>query len=556
MLTFARVFQDGMVLQRDMQVPVWGKSSTEESVSVFLNGRLVASQTVGPGDFALLLPPMGASEDNCLVIGEKAFHHVDVGDVFIASGQSNMNFPLKYDQDGPGALACADDPHLRMYTVGQYSFPGERAWHYKDHKPWDRWLPFSPETGGDFSAAALYFARAHRKNGVPVGILHCSWSGTGIVSWLPDWALGSPVLSSCLEAYETKIQGLDLNRYWQVKRIACQLQFHPAREPLMGAYYRTAYPPSRLPQMTRAADMANLIGKVPIHNPEGLALSELTQEELTALGPGDPKTPGALYQTMVTEIEGYAARGVLWYQGEQDADHGEKYAQMFSILLDSWRRAWLKRNPGQTQLPFFTVQLAPFGTWKNSTGDAFPVVRDQQAVCRRMKDVYMISSSDVGNVFDVHPKEKRPLGERLARMAEKYLEGKPIPADAPEGCAAHLCGGELRVSFLHGNGLFIRPADFSGYNGFSLEMIPEFLRPPVLCGVNGLRILADGAPISQALCRTEGNQLIVSAPGIEKAHTLRLEFAQTAFYQVNLYNGAGLPALPFSIQVETESSIG
>lgn len=556
MLILSRVFQDGMVLQRGIPLAVWGTSNCEQEVSVLLNGRLLVRETVPPGRFTLMLPPLTASEDNVLTVGSIRLVHVDVGDVFIAAGQSNMHFPLKYDQDGPETLAHADHDHIRMYTVGEYSFPGEREWHYKDHQPWDRWLPFRPDTGREFSAVALYFALAYHQPGVPVGILHCSWGGTGIASWMPGAALTHPALRPCLEEYEERIQGLDLKRYWQVKRIACQLQFHPCREPLTGAYYRATYPPALLPAMVQAADMTRLIGRVPVDNPDGLALSALTQEELTRPGPGDANAPGALYRTMVAEIEGYAVRGVLWYQGEQDAEHGERYAEMFSVLVSAWREAWLNRNPFQNRLPFLTVQLPPFGTWKQSTGEKFPLVRSGQASCRKLPDVFMISSSDVGNVFDVHPKEKRPLGERLARMAKKVLDGEGIPADAPEGVSGVVQGDELHVSFLHGEGLRIYPADFSSYNGFPLEMIPRSLRPPVTGSVNGLQVIVDGLPLSEAECETNGNRLVIRAPGIAAAHQLRVELAQTAFYQVNLYNGAGLPAVPFSVVTAGNPSSG
>ena len=220
-------------------------------------------------------------------------------------------------------------------------------------------------------------------------------------------------------------------------------------------------------------------------------------------------------------------------------------------MRDCWLDAWRDKKTAQDALPFLTVQLAPFGLWRGSTGERFPIVREQQELAAKtLPDVYMTSISDLGNIFDIHPKVKQPVGERLALLARKYIYGeKKLLADAPEAADVIRDGDTLRISFLGCEGLAIRPESFDNYNGFPLEDIPGNLLPPVLGGVNGLRVIADGEGLADAECSVSYASLLIRSAALRNAQTVRVEFAQTGFYQVNLFNGAGIPAKPFILEI-------
>lgn len=543
-MQLARVFTDYIVLQRDRPILLWGRSDAAGTVPVRLNGRVIAQVPVEAGLCAFLLPAQPAMEDAVLEVGSVRLCHVDIGEVWVAGGQSNMEFLLKYTEGGEEEAAQAADPHLRMYTVGQYSFAGERELGYKAWEPWDKWLPYAPENAGDCSAVGVYFARQLRRAGVPVGILSCSWGGTSASAWAPRARLAAnPAVKSYVEDFDAAVAALDLPRYHAIKAaVRPGMASHASRE-MMGVLNKYTFKPGEMEKK-----MAELSSAGPGGAPKaGPDLSGISMAELLAVGPGDPNEPGALFENMVREIAGYSARGVIWYQGESDDKKPDVYQALFTEMVQCWRAVWSTRNPAVGMLPFLTVQLAPYGCCRGQDGAAFPLLRAQQEqAAKTIPGVYMTSISDIGNVFDIHPKVKRPVGERLALLAQKYVyDDTALLADAPEAAGLTRQGDVAAIAFANGEGLAIRPAPEAGYNGFALADIPAKYLPPILGGVNGLAVWADGAPLQNALCRVEKNRLLIQAPALAGAQAVTVQFAQTPFYRVNLYNRAGIPAKPF-----------
>ena len=548
MIRLARPFSDGVVFQRGRPILLWGSSDEAQSVDIRLNGETIAEAEIPAGDFSITLPPQEAAENAILEIGDVTLRNVDIGEVWVAGGQSNMEFFLEYTEGSDVEIASANDEHLRMYTVGQYSFAGEREKGYKAWNPWDEWLPYTPENAGSFSAVGVYFAKELRRIlDVPVGIISCNWGGTSASAWLDRRCLEEDTaLRSYIDDFDALVAKLDLERYNKIKALVRPgMASREAREQI-GFMNKYTYRPGELERMMMTgaqlqdADAAQ-------DNP----LARLSIADIMAIGPGDPNEPGALYENMLKEIAGVPVRGVIWYQGETDEPKAELYAKLFAAMRDCWLDAWQARNPAQDALPFLTVQLAPFGTWRGSTGERFPIVREQQELAAKtLPDVYMTSISDLGNVFDIHPKVKRPVGERLARLARKYIYGEDkLLADAPEAADVIRDGDTLRISFANCEGLTIRPESFESYNGFLLEEIPGNLLPPVLGGVNGLRVLVDGKELSEAECSVSYASVLIRSAVFRNAQTVRIEFAQTGFYQVNLFNGAGIPAKPFILEI-------
>ena len=546
MIQLARIFSDGLILQRGTSVPIWGVSDREQTVTVTLNGKPILTAKVPEGEFSLTLPAQPAMEDAVLTIGDARLEHVDFGEVWVAGGQSNMEFLLRYTEGGEEEILAADDAHLRMYTVGQYSYASERERGYKAWNPWDRWLPYSPENAGDFSAVAVYFAKELRKHlGVPVGILSCNWGGTSASAWIKrSCLLDDDRVRDYVDDFDALVARLDLDRYWTIKNLVLPSVSSPQTKQIMAVTMKNTFRPSEWAQML-AAQTANAGDAA--DNP----LVGISMEELMAVGPGDANEPGALYENMLTEIMGYAASGVIWYQGESDDKKADRYGALFTDMIACWRSSWLTRNPDQKKLPFLFVQLAPFGLWAAESGAKYPILRrEQEQVSKTVPDAWMTSSADVGNIYDIHPKQKAPVGERLSLLARKYVYGEgSLLADAPEALDAEWRGDSVCVRFAHAEGLAVKEHDFGSYNGFDCEELPQELLPPVLCGVNGLRVLLDGNAMEEAQITVRSGELTICGDSLRDARELQLEFAQTGFYQVNLYNEAGIPAKPFLLKL-------
>lgn len=538
-MQLARVFSNDMVLQRRTPILIWGESEKSERIEIKINKSAVCTAEVAKGAFSFLIPAQEAAEDVLLEIGDICLEHVDIGEVWVAGGQSNMEFMLQYTEGGEEEISSAADQHLRTYTVGQYSFAGEREAGYKAWNPWDRWLTYVPEHAPELPATAVYFAKELRRSGIPVGIISCNWGGTSASAWMKKERLSEDNgLKVYMDEFEDIVSKLDLKRYQTVKDKIRPMMASPQSRKSMSMMLKNTFQPDEWKKMMSAQ----------LTQEEG----QPSMEEVMAVGPGDPNEPGTLFENMVQEIAGYSVRGVIWYQGETDENKAERYARLFSELIHCWREEWKKKNAAAGKMPFLFVQLAPYGTWMGNSNENYPVLRRQQEqVSITVPDTYMANISDIGNVYDIHPKNKRPVGERLALLAKKYVYGEEeILADAPEADQAEKEGDTLAIRFTNGRGLHIKDVDFSSYNGFACKDIDEKLLPPILSGVNGLKVLADGKILVKAVCRTEENRLLIRADELQDAKELCVEFAQTGFYQVNLYNEAEIPAKPFTVKLQ------
>lgn len=538
-MKLAGIFSNYMVLQRRTPILIWGESDKTEKIEIKINRSVVFTVDIAKGAFSFLIPEQEAAENVLLEIGDICLEHVDIGEVWVAGGQSNMEFMLKYTEGGEEEIQSAGDEHLRTYTVGQYSFSGEREAGYKAWNPWDRWLTYVPEHAPELPATAIYFAKELRKSGIPVGILSCNWGGTSASAWIKkERLLEDDALKIYVDEFEDIVSKLDLNKYQMMKDQIRPMMASPQSRETMSMMLKNTFKPDEWKQMMFAQ----------VKQEKG----QPSMEDLMAVGPGEPNEPGTLYENMVREITGYSVRGVIWYQGETDENKASIYARLFSALIHCWRDEWKKKNASAEKMPFLFVQLAPYGTWMGSSNENYPILRKQQEqVSKDVPDTYMASISDIGNIYDIHPKNKKVVGQRLALLAKKYVYGSSdILADAPEMEPVIKEGDTLIVPFTNGQGLHIKEMDFSSYNGFDCKDIDNKLLPPILNGVNGLKVLADGNVLTDAVCKTRENQLWICSKKLCNAKEICVEFAQTGFYQVNLYNEAEIPAKPFKVKIQ------
>lgn len=505
MIKLANIFQNGMVLQRRKPIRLWGESDCAQTVSVVLDGRTIAEGIEVDDAFSIELPPQEAAFDVKLSIegtcDSLTLERVDVGEVWIAGGQSNMEFLMRYDAEGPEQIRAANDPHLRFYDVGEYTFEGERAKTHKDNcEAWDRWLAYTPANAEYFSAVGTYFALQLREHlGVPVAIVGCNWGGTTASAWTDaSYLEADPALVPYLDEYAEATKDLDMDAYLKAQEEAQEFLDSPQ---MVAAMRGAMYGHLGLWDYVKAIPiLVKIFGKsVPV-------------------GPRSQNAPGCLYRSMVSQIAGFSSRGVIWYQGESDDQKAEVYGNLLTAMISCWRDAW------KDDLPFLFVQLAPFGSWLGNTGEKYPVVRSQQElVSKTVPDAYMASIMDAGMKDDIHPKQKRPVGERLALLARGKVYGEDILCDAPEYAGHNVVDGAVAIRFAHvGEGLCIKGGALSA-----------------------LDLTVDGRNVKSFSASVTGDTLTVASSKISSGSVVGVSYAQVGYCVANLYNSACLCAKPF-----------
>lgn len=535
MIRLARCFSDHAIFQRDKPIRIFGTADQSETIAVRLNDALVGKYEIAAGEFSITLPPQEMMQDATLTIGETVLREIDFGDVYLAAGQSNMAFQLRFASGWEEEKDAPDDLHLRMYTVGQYSYAGQREEGYKAWNPWDRWLPYTRQTRSEFSAVATFFAKELRKNGVPIGILNLSWGGTSASAWIDRAYLAhDAALSEYLTDFEALTDAMDMAAYAQVKPMIRRQMSSPDGMRMMDGMMLHTVPPEEVKKQGEAMP--------PL--PPFIDPSKVEPERFLMWGPGDQNEPGALYEHMVKEVAGFTCRAVLWYQGESDCYKDRIYDKLLAALIDCFRSAWGER------LPFFIVQLAPYGVWAMNPPEDYTLMRMQQEkVVDEDGDAYLAVITDIGNIYDIHPKVKEPVGVRLSYLVRKYLDGELITADAPKPEIMERTGRGVRILFRDGEGLRKEERDFSAYNGFPAETLPKSLLPPITDGVNALSVRADGVAVDDISVSFQSNVMELTSDHLSTAEHIRVDFAKTPFYEVNVYSGAGLPVRPFSMEI-------
>lgn len=502
--TVAAIFGDHMVLQRDKPVRVWGESQIPQTIRVSIDGSQVASTQAGAGPWQITLPPMQARRGLVLQIAGqdqaecRTFQDVAIGEVWIAGGQSNMEFALEFDAEAKKVIPGAANPDIRFYDCPKIKFEGQER--EDDLSRYGFWRPLNPANAPFYSAVGYYFAsRLHERLQVPIGMVGCNWGGTTAATWLDESYLKEDeTLRTCWQEYEDGLRNLDLAAYTAAEKKGRAWSQNPLRRAVSRHIAKHTPRPLFYPLFT--------------------AIIQYSPSKPFPLGPRDQNRPGGLYHTMVQKIAGYAARGVIWYQGETDDARAELYARLFSAVIRCWRNTW------EDDLPFLFVQLAPYGYWLGFTAVNFHILREQQdQVSKSVPGAHMASIMDAGLERDVHPKHKRPVGERLALLARGKVYGEAILCEPPEPDSLKVENGRLVIAFRHaGDGLRVE--------GSRLK---------------SLELLVDGQPVNDLEISVVDDTVIVRAGGLAAAKELEVRLAYRNYAEVNLYNSASLPAKPF-----------
>ncbi len=424
----ASPFTDHLVLQRETSVPVWGTADAGETVTVEFAGQKISTTTAADGGWRVVLQPLTASAESrtLTVSGSKTaqairLNDVLVGEVWLASGQSNMDFSLskkvKYFAgvtNEEQEIAAANYPLIRMFT-------GEAA---KAYTPQARvggdWKVCTPETAPAFSAVGYFFARDLQKEiKVPVGIVTLAFGASTAEAWIQREALASDAqLKPLLERFDAAVEK-----------------------------FRTNPPPVIAAPRSEDVSATNA---VPKNRKRGGGSRDPIQDQHNAT---------VLFNGMIQPVIPFAIRGVIWYQGESivDANKGgiALYPRVQTALVRNWRALW-----GEGDFPFYIVQLAGQEAASNS-----PLVREAQATVLQLPNTGMAVASDIGEAKNVHPKNKQDVGDRLARIALANFYGCKIEFSGPQFASVKIEGSQARLQFTHlGGGLVAKGgADLNGF---------------------------------------------------------------------------------------------
>ena len=612
-----KFFSDNMVLQRERPIRIWGWASRNESVSVLFNGTQVSAGANRMGRWQVELPAMPHGGPYEMIIrgsrSEIRFTNILLGDVWLCSGQSNMEWPLDPTTGCEEEIAASANPNLRLLTVEKAVSPDEM----EDLKG-GAWVECTPETSRSFSAVAYYFGKfVQRETGVPIGLINSSWGGTDIEPWTSwetmrkteqyreyaDRNNTRAAMGESLKRWERYDEALQNDpgekEYWYKPEIAvrqkgwAKMYVPKLWEDELGeingnVWFRTTVtlPESASGQQALlslpAVDDADVtylngqqIGTTNGYNrPRRYAIPEgvlRAGENLIAIRVFDRVAAGGiwgdaaelylevggkryglageweykpsattamygvtmdathpnnfaalLYNGMIHPLTSYGIRGVIWYQGENNAPRARSYRQLFPNLIRDWRTKW------GYEVPFLWVQLAGYMAIEDQPAESsWAELREAQNNALILPATGQAVITDIGDANDIHPRNKRDVGYRLCRSALKVAYGRKIVASGPTYRSMEHDGNRIILTFGTTDG-GLRPADDNRYG---------YLRGFTIAGADRKFVRAKAWVLDK-------NRIAVFSDEVPEPVAVRYGWADNP-YDNDLTNCSGLPASPF-----------
>ena len=445
-----KIFSANMVVQQKQMMPVWGWAAKGEKVSVALGESKAEATTGEDGKWSVkLMPPAVGGPYTLTVAGTNSISIPDVlvGEVWVCSGQSNMEWRVSQAQNPAEEAAAGDFPKIRMFTVKRNAA----------EQPQDdcdgSWTVCKPDTVSNFSAVGYFFARKlHQELGVPVGMINSSWGGTICEAWTSRATL----------TRETDFQPI-LERYEENRK------------------------------------------------------KDLSATPPKGFNAGNPNQPSVLYNGMLKPVIPYGVKGAIWYQGESNIGRAEQYAKLFPAMIADWRKLW-----GQEKFPFIFVQLAPYRYDKSDPAILAEAWEAQLKTFCSVPDVGMAVTTDIGDVKDIHPKNKQEVGRRLALWALVNTYGKMGAYSGPIYDSMTIEGNKIRLKFKHVAGGLVAEGD----------------KP-----LSHFTIAGEDEKFIEAKATIEQDTVVVQSDAVAKPVAVRFAWSDTA--EPNFFNKASLPASPF-----------
>jgi sialate O-acetylesterase len=431
-VSLPRVLSDHMVVQRDLPVHVWGKAAPGQQVSVSFRGETRTAVSGPLGHWSVYLKPGSAGGPFEMTVNGVAgeagqgaaaapqsvtIHDILVGDVWLASGQSNMEFPLSRAATAAQDIPDASNDRIRLLMVNK-----KAADYAQEDVDTDGWKASTPDSAKNFSAVAWYFAREiEQREHVPVGVIDSTWGGTVAESWVRLTALGEDAALNPLFASRGKMLDRAADTEAEIR--------------------------DEQRQQGEAKAQGKPIPQFPWHPP------------LESWGPGN------LWNGMIAPLDPMPIRGVIWYQGESNSalERWPLYNRIMRTLIEDWRREW-----AIGPFPFLYVQISAF---KSTPLEDWAALRQQQVETLGLRNTAMAVTIDIGNPDDVHPTDKVDVGHRLALAARAITYGETgLEYSGPMFREATPEGSTIRAWFDHAHGLNAKGGTANGAEVTGVEV--------------------------------------------------------------------------------------
>ena len=486
-LRLPKIFGDHMVFQRELPVVIWGWADADQEVTVTFGEQAKSTKADSGRRWRVQLDPLRASTKGAKLTvrsGDQSieFDDVLVGEVWLCSGQSNMEWRVSNTNDAEAEIARAAYPAIRHIEIDHLMLP-EPVDDVQSKKGWEL---CTPETVASFTAAGYFFGKElYEKLDVPIGLVNSSWGGSNI------------------EAF-TSLEG-----FRQVPELAETVRRIEGSLPGNPAYKKAVFE-----TMAKTRDWLRQ------------AREAMVEDERVPFPPALPKNvvpllnwvdPANKHNGMVHGLVPYRIRGSIWYQGESNHSDGMLYVKKTQALVAGWRKAW-----GQPDLPYYYVQIAPY-LYGDEDPEILPTFWEAQAAIEReIPNTAMAVIHDVGNLKDIHPRDKKSVGHRLASLALAKTYGMDIVAGGPQFERMTIEGDKVRVFFKRTGGGLATSDDKS----------PDWFE---VAGENGLFVPAEA--------QIDGRTVVLSSMGMREPSAIRYAWSKLA--EPNLKNKEGFPVSAF-----------
>ncbi len=414
-----------MVLQQGKPSTIWGWADPDEKIEVSVSWKemkwAVPADAAGKFSFQMMPPKVGGPYEMTLT-GKNVVElkNILVGEVWVCSGQSNMQWSVRASNNAEQEIAAADYPKIRLFSVKR-TVAAEPQTDCEG-----KWAACSPETVPDFTAVGYFFGRdLHKELNIPIGLIHTSWGGTPAESWTTaEYMKSDPDFEPILKRHNDAV----------------------AAYPEAMKQYE-----EKVEQWKKDVEKAKAEGKNAPGRPRA------------PYGPGNSHNPSGLYNAMIHPLIPFSIQGAIWYQGESNAGRAYQYRKLFPAMIKSWRKSW-----GQGDFPFLFVQLANFMAVKDEPVDsAWAELREAQTMTLGLKNTGMAVIIDIGEANNIHPKNKQDVGKRLALWTLAKTYGRNIVYSGPLYKSCKVDGNKMVLSFDHvGGGLVAK--DGEALKGFAI----------------------------------------------------------------------------------------
>ena len=495
----AAVFSDSCVLQRDKCVKVFGSASDGKKVTAQYFGKTY--ETIAKnGVWVITLDPHAAAEGVTLIIScdgeEKKFTDIAIGEVWVAGGQSNMEFELQNATAGEEMLKNDVTPNVRYYYTQKRILMDDEFYEAEKNTGWSK---FGPESARAWSAVGYVFAKKLADSlGVTVGVIGCNWGGTSATCWMSREAIAEnditkPYLTDFDEAVKGKTDEEQIKEYQDYEEYDREWN-----EKAQAVYAEK--PNASWDEVQKVVGPNLWPGPMSIINPF--------------------KCPGGLYKSMLKRIIPYTIKGVIFYQGESDDHKPFAYETLFPRMIKQWRDDWEDDSLAFmfTQLTMCRYEADPdYKHW-------CPIREAQQKTFDTVKNTGMAVIVDAGAFNDIHPKDKRPVGDRLYRQAMNVVYGKMTDDEANGPLYSHtVFTDKACVFFKHAQ------------DGFDVKG-DEIL---------GFEIAGDDKVFYPAKAQVFPKHECVMVSSDKVAKPAYVRYLWTNYGEVTLFGKNGIPAAPF-----------